>query len=146
MPSNYKDIHWGIEKISKEKLNDMTANDRWLYEHMIKGYYDVNGISRETGLEIRVGYVKALVTEVGAVFVDHYFPKPFLPGVKPVIIGSLSSGSAFKVMTGTRGLDGRAIPDHRGFSVHWQQLRDPGGPSKFAGDQWMGYIAIAPSS
>lgn len=129
--------------MDKDKLNDMASNDRWLFEHSIKGFVDVQGLSRETGLDIRAGYVKGIQTQASSYFIHHYYPKPFLPGVKPVVVASVASGTAFRIMVGIRGLDGRAIPDHRGFSVHFTEFRDPGGPTKFLGDQWAAYIAIA---
>lgn len=140
---NFEDVLWGKEKISADKLNAMTANDRWVYEHAIQGYYDVYGIARETGLTIRAGYVKASPTESLSLFADHYFPKPFLPGTRPVIVLGFVSGGPLNIVVAARGLDGRGIPDHRGFRAHFTQLREEGGPTKFVGsDQWCSYIAL----
>jgi hypothetical protein len=143
----YERISWGYEQIESDKLNKMVANDDYLYQTMITGYYDVLGVVRDSGLEMRAAYVRGIATEAVSFFSSFYYSRPFLPGARPVIISSVVSGSAMNYIVGVRGLDNRAVPDHRGFLTHFTQLRDPGGPSKFTGvDQWAGFIAIAPRS
>jgi hypothetical protein len=143
----YKRINWGFEPVDTNKLNDMVGNDDWLFQNMVTGYYDVYGIVRDSGLEMRMGYVKAITTEAGAFFASLYYGRPFLPGARPVILASPASGNAMNYIVTTRGLDNRGVSDHRGFLCHFSQLRDPGGPTKFkGGDQWAGFIAIAPKS
>jgi len=142
----YKRLNWSKEPVSSQKLNDMVGNDDYLYERMITGYYNVSGIVRDSGLEIRTGFVKAIATEAGSFFVSHYYPKPFLPGARPVVLVAVVSSGPMLYVLGTRGLDNRAVPDHRGFLTHFSQLRPAGHPTKFVGgdSQWASYIAIAP--
>jgi hypothetical protein len=143
----YKRINWEYEPVDKNKLNDMVGNDDWIYQNMVTGYYDVYGVVRDSGLELRSGYVKGINTEAVSFFVSLYYGRPFLPGARPVVTTGVTSGNAMNYIVGVRGLDNRAIPDHRGLLCHFTQLRDPGGPTKFAGgDQWVGIIAIAPRS
>jgi hypothetical protein len=143
----YKRLNWGYEPIDTNKLNDMVGNDDWLFQNMVTAYYDVYGIVRDSGLELRTGYVRAINTEAVSFFSSFYYGRPFLPGARPVISTSVTSGNAMNYIVAVRGLDNRAVPDHRGFLCHFTQLRDPGGPTKFAGgDQWAGFIAIAPRS
>lgn len=142
----FKRLNWGQpEEITAKKLNDMIGNDNWLYENNIQGAYDVLGVKRETGLTIRTGYVKGIASEDTAFWVSHYFPKPFLPGVRPVVVCSIVSATQMQLMVAVRGLDDRAIPDHRGFKMYWAQFRDPGSSTKFVGEQYASYVAIAPN-
>jgi hypothetical protein len=142
----YKRINWGHEPVDTNKLNDMVGNDDYLYQNMVTAYYDVNGVVRDSGLEMRVGHVKGINTEAVSFFSSLYYGRPFLPGARPVVTCSVVSGGAMLYIVGVRGLDNRAIPDHRGFLCHFSQLRPPGTPTKFYGEQWAGYTAIAPRS
>jgi hypothetical protein len=142
----YKRIQWGYEGIDEGKLNDMIGNDDWLYTNMITGYYDTLGIVRDSGLEMRVGHVKGIATEAASFFSSLYYSRPFLPGSRPVVNVSVASGAAMLYVLGTRGLDNRAIPDHRGFLCHFSQLRPAGSPTKFKGEQYAAYTAIGPRS
>lgn len=143
----FERINWGSEPVDTSKLNKMVANDDWLFQNMITGYYDVNGIVRDSGLEWRVGYIKGITTEAGSFFASLYYSRPFLPGARPVIVTGVASGNAMNYILGIRGLDNRGIPDHRGFLSHWSQLRPAGNPTKFkGGDQYAAYVAIAPRS
>jgi hypothetical protein len=143
----YERINWGYEQIDTDKLNRMVANDDYLYQTMVTAYYDVYGVVRDSGLEMRAGYVRGIATEAVSFFSSFYYSRPFLPGARPVILGSPVSGSAMNYICTFRGLDNRAVPDHRGFLTHFTQLRDPGGPTKFTGvDQWVGFISMAPRS
>ena len=143
----YERINWGYEQVDTDKLNKMVANDDWLYQNMVTGYYEVYGVVRDSGLEMRAGYVKGIATEAVSFFSSFYYSRPFLPGARPVIVGQPTSGAAMNYIVTLRGLDNRAVPDHRGFLTHFTQFRDPGGPTKFTGvDQWSGFIAIAPKS
>lgn len=143
----YERVNWGYEQISADKLNKMVSNMDYLYQTMVTAYYDVYGVVRDAGLEMRTGYVKGISTEAPSFFSSFYYSRPFLPGARPVVISSVTSGSAMNYIVGVRGLDNRGVPDHRGFLTHFTQLRDPGATTKFTGiDQWAGFIAIAPRS
>lgn len=140
----FKRLNWGFrEFIPSSKLNDMVANDDWLFQNMLKGYYDVLGLTRDSGLEIRTGYVKGIATENPSFFAEYYYSRPFVPGARPVVVNGVASAAAQRFIIGVKGLDNRAIPDHRGFLMHFSQLRDPGGPTKFAGEQYGGFCSIA---
>lgn len=142
----FKRLNWGSpEEITSKKLNDMVGNDDALFENMITGAYDVLGVTRDTGLTIRAGYVKGIATEDPAFWVSHYFPKPFLPGVRPVVVCSIVSATQMKMMVAVRGLDDRAIPDHKGFKMYWGQFRNTGESTKFIGEQFAAYLALAPN-
>jgi hypothetical protein len=142
----YKRLNWGTqEPILSSKLNDMVANDDYLFQNMINGYYDVLGITRDSGLSMRTGLVKGITSEDISYFASHYFSRPFIPGARPVVITSVMSADAMRMIVGVKGLDDRAVPDHRGFMVHFSQFRDAGGATKFYGEYYAGYVAIGQS-
>lgn len=143
----YERINWGYEQVDTDKLNKMVANDDYMYQTMVTAYYDVYGVVRDSGLEMRTAYVKAIATEADSFFSSFYYSRPFLPGARPVIVASATSGAAMNYIVTVRGLDNRGVADHRGFLCHFSQIRPPGWPTKFTGvDQWAGFIAIAPRS
>lgn len=142
----FKRIQWGLEPVSFDKLNDMVGNDDWLYQNMIQGYYDVLGVVRDSGLEMRIGHVKGIATDAASFFASNYYSRPFLPGARPIVNVTFHSATAMNVILGVRGLDNRAIPDHRGFNTHFSQIRPAGSPTKFFGEQMAGYMAVAPRS
>lgn len=142
----FKRINWGPgEQITTSKLNDMIANNDWLFQNSVTAYYDALGVVRDSGLTLRTGYVKALKTENTGFFIGSYYSRPFLPGARPVVVTGMACDNYFGFLHAVKGLDGRAVPDHRGFNLMLWQLRDPGGPTKFQGDQNVSYIAIAPT-
>jgi hypothetical protein len=146
MSSVYKRLSWGPgESITTAKLNDMIGNADWLFQNSISGYYDALGITRDSGLSMRVGYIKSIKTEDTGVFIGSYYSRPFIPGARPVVVTGTASDSFIGLFHGVKGFDGRSVPDHRGFNLNIAQNRDPGGPSKFTGTQYISYMAIAPT-
>jgi hypothetical protein len=144
--SIYKRMSFGYaEPITTSKINDMIGNSDWLFQNSVTAYYDALGIVRDSGLTMRTGYIKALKTENAGVHIGSYYARPFLPGARPVVVTGLACDNYFGILHAVKGLDGRAIPDHRGFNLMLWQHRDPGGPTKFQGDQNVSYISIAPT-
>ncbi len=143
----YKRINWGSlsEPVTNDKLNDMINNMDYLYENMITGYYNMFGIARNTGLSIRAGAAKTQFTEDTNQFISHYFARPFLPGSRPIIVNGFNADAHWRVWGANRGLDGRAIPDHRGFMAMFNQVGYAGGPSQYTGEQFYTYLALAPN-
>lgn len=137
----YERVSFGNGPIDSDLLNKLSGNQDYLYEHMLTGYYNILGVTRETGLTFRVGHVK-LINQSDALQVTNvYFNRPFLPGTRPAVFLSLSADRNGIMDFFTRGLDGRAIPDHRGFHLVVHQNTN----NQFAGDQYMSYLAIAPT-
>lgn len=144
----YKRINWGSlsEPVSNSKLNDMIGNMDYLYENMITGYYNMFGIARTTGLSLRGGAVRLSASEHDIQAVNHYYPRPFPPGTRPVIVNGFNSDFRYRIWGANRGLDGRSIADHRGFQATFCQVRSGNGPSEYANEQWFTYLAFGPSS
>lgn len=143
----YKRINWGSlsEPVSNNKLNDMINNMDYLYEKMITGYYNMFGVTRETGLSIRVGAAKLPYSEANYLGVSHYFAKPFLPGTRPIIVSGFSTDMRWRIFMALRGFDGRAVPDHTGFVGVFTQDSDRSYGNQYMGEQWYTYIALGPN-
>jgi hypothetical protein len=141
---NYERVNFGQGPIDSDILNQLSANQDYLYEHMVTGYYNILGVTRETGLTFRVGHAKLL--NQSDIFQVHnvYFDRPFLPGTRPAVFLTLSMDQHWYLFYAVQGLDGRAIPDHRGFrlvvgkSKDWQH-------EQFDREQYISYLAIAPT-
>lgn len=145
MASVYKRLNWFGEPVSTSKLNSMVENMDYLYENMITGYYNLFGVSRNTGLTIRVGQAKTAFTEANYQALTHYYDRPFLPGTKPVIVSGLTADIRARIFYAVKGLDGSARPDHRGFTVIMSEERGPTNLSQYEGEQYYSYLALGPS-
>jgi len=139
----YEHVSWGDGPIDVQFLQKMASNSDYLYEHQFNGYFNMLGIVRETGLTFRIGHAKLINTEDNQQIANVWFNRPFLPGMRPAVFTSIQTDQRNKVYIGTRGLDGRAIPDHRGFHLIAAQDDAPG--TEFSGEQYVSYFAIAPS-
>src|SRR6185436_4066074 len=139
----YEHVSWGDGPIDVEFLQKMASNSDYLYEHQFNGYFNMLGIVRETGLTFRIGHAKLINTEDQQQVANVYFNRPFLPGMRPAVFISVQTDQHNRVYIATRGLDGRAIPDHRGF--HLIASQEETDETDFAGEQYVSYFAIAPS-
>lgn len=137
----YERVSFGQGPIDADLLNKLSANQDYLYEHMITGYYNILGVTRETGLTARVGHVKLINQSDVLQTHNVYFNRPYLPGTRPAIFLTLSSNRHGLMDYFVRGLDGRAIPDHRGFHLVAARTAD----NQFAEEQYISYLAIAPT-
>lgn len=140
----YERVTFGQGPIDSDTLNKVSSNQDYLYEHMVTGYYNMLGATRETGLTFRVGHVKMI--NQPDVFQLHtvYFNRPFLPGARPAVFLTVMTDQHWQFFHGVTGLDGRAIPDHRGFQLRIAKTLD-WGHELYHGEQYMAYLAIAPS-
>lgn len=140
-------LNWGDELVSTGKLNNMVENDNYLFEKSITGYYNALGIIRDTGLSFRTGWINGLATENMGVTIANYYTKPFLPGARPVIVLGIAADVYYDIFYAVTGLDGRVVPDHRGFNLRaWQNRVQPTWPTRFDGKQSYSYLSIAPNS
>ncbi len=139
----YEHISWGDGPVDLDNLQKMVSNSDYLYEHQFNGYFNMLGIVRETGLTFRIGHAKLINTSDQQQVANVYFNRPFLPGMRPAVFISGQVDQRNKLYMATRGLDGRAIPDHRGF--HLIVSQDESDSTEFAGEQYVSYFAIAPS-
>lgn len=136
----YQPISWSSQEPAfKDKLNQMTNNDQWLFENMPKMYYSVNGIKRSTGVKAATGFgvfnASATRYAAGTVSFGDYFSQ----GCQPVVVvGEMQTYPQREVIATIRGI-GTAFPDHRGFEVY---LTAVGTAKKISSTVYAPWIAI----
>ncbi len=144
MSDAYERVSFGQGPIDSDLLNKLSGNQDYLYEHMVTGYYNMLGVTRETGLTFRVGHAKLINQSDVFQFHNVYFNRPFLPGTRPAVFLSLSMDAHWYLFFAVQGLDGRAIPDHRGFKLAVGKSHD-WSHEQFDREQYISYLAIAPT-
>lgn len=137
----YERVTFGQGPIDSDILNKLSSNQDYLYEHMVTGYYNLLGVTRETGLTFRVGHAKLINQSYALQVHSVYFNRPFLPGIRPAVFLTLSADGHGIMDYFARGLDGRAVPDHRGFSLIVHRNAE----NQFVGEQYISYLALAPT-
>lgn len=116
MTTPYKPITWGpLEPIFKDKLNQMTNNDQWLFENTPRMFYNWN-VKKTSGVKLAAGVARigASKSHVGQTTI--YFGNYFSPGCRPIITTGLLTPKATRYHIAFRGI-GSLFPDHRGFTV-----------------------------
>lgn len=137
----YERVSFGAGPIDSDLLNKLAANQDYLYEHMVTGYYNLLGVTRETGISFRVGHVKLINQDYVLQGHNVYFNRPFLPGTRPAVFLTLNADQHGLMDFFVKNLDGRAVPDHRGFHI----IVHRNSPGQYAGEQYLNYLAIAPT-
>lgn len=121
----YKRMHFGAGALSAEDLNQLIANMDILENTMVKGFFNVNEISKNTGVLIQ-GVVTGIVNPSTNTsrFANVYWPRPFSTGCNPVIVGSEYSTDYAPVALTIRGIDGSLYPGNTGFRAQINQIED----------------------
>lgn len=115
----YKNVSWSTsETLTKEKLNQMAANDEWLFQNMPKAVYNAAGVKRAAGLKIMAGSSPYPAANADYARVVTNFGNYFSAGCKPVVVATVASGFSDRKYVMVQSLDGHEQIDHRGF-VSW---------------------------
>lgn len=115
----YRAISWSVnEPAWKDKLNQMTNNDQWLYENAPRMYYNSHGIKRHNGLKMAAGHIILGNTRTRYSATACYFGTYFSEGCKPVVVVGMPLTYPRRDVTASiRGIGG-GWPDHRGFEIY----------------------------
>lgn len=114
----YKPTSWSLgEQITREKLNQMTSNDQYLFENQPNAFYNAHGIKKTTGLKIMAGYTVIRGGKSRHYEREVYFGNFFSVGCKPIIVTGLVIQKQSRIHCILRGLRGEYWPDHRGFTA-----------------------------
>lgn len=138
--SEFKDVNWGAEGVSADKLNVMAANSRYLFERMPKMYYNAYGVQKEAGVKIACGILVVPASTAPVQTLNVYFGSFFTPGCKPVITHGVTSWVNGRLIPSMFGLSGpQYSPDHRGFTarIAATELHDKNYVWKTAYLNWM---------
>lgn len=114
----YKPTSWSVgEQITREKLNQMTANDQWIFENQPNAFYNAHGIKKTSGLKIMGGTVYVKAGKGKHYEVAAYFGNFFSVGCRPIVILTPVIQKQSRIHFAVRGLAGDNYPDHRGFTA-----------------------------
>jgi hypothetical protein len=116
----YKPVTWGDEPIFKDKLNQMTNNDQYIYENMPRVTFNTYGIKRANGLKIMASIAVVPTSLTGWSSATVNFGTFFSSGSRPVIVtGTQPTSGRMRYQVAIKGIGtGIFYPDHRGFEVH----------------------------
>lgn len=114
----YKPTSWSLgEQITREKLNQMTSNDQYLFENQPNAFYNAHGIKKTTGLKIMVGYTYLKGGRSRHHESQVFFGNFFSVGCLPIVITTPIIQKQSRIHHCVRGLPGTYWPDHRGFTA-----------------------------
>lgn len=126
MSTSYRPTTWGDEYISADKLNQMAANDQYLFERTPTVYYNANGVSKRTGgMKIAAGQLIVPANKkISAVHREYHFGSFFSQGCRPVVTTGMcmTSGGRYHITIAGLG-NNSALPDHRG--VRFRVIANP---------------------
>lgn len=138
----YKPTSWGEnEPAWASKLNDMTANDQWLFENSPRMLYTAYSMRRTEGIKIASGILYCLPSPSGIQQHRVEFGPFFSEGCKPVVVTGLMHNGEVRMTFGVANLNGGPYVDHRGFSllggaIHHEKSK------AFTKGFWIPWIAI----
>lgn len=139
----YKPTSWALgEQISKEKLNQMTSNDQYLFENQPNAFYNAHGIKKTTGLKIMAGMVFIKSGKGKHYTAECYFGNFFSVGCMPVIVTGQTIQKQSRIHCITRGVQGSYWPDHRGFTAVVDSDELTTKTNYFHYGVWVNYIAV----
>ena len=134
--ANYTRLRFGNGAVSAEKLNAMIGNMDYLYENMVRGYWNVFLTPKETNLRVE-GMLVSPYNYIDAVRRTAliYWPKPFSPGCSPIITNSHYMNLSYVHAVAMSAIDGTAIPNNIGFLFRAVSIFPA--TSEY-GEQWVG--------
>lgn len=136
----YRPVSWNDQNLSQQKLQQMSSNDHWLYEHSPTIRYNyLDTVVRDSGMKIIAG--KSRYAETGRDWIDVpvYFGNFFSAACRPVVTATVEGHNRLDVKIS--GHDGSEV-DYRGFRAHvWLDLI-PGWTAAPAPSGWLHWISI----
>lgn len=118
-------MSFGAGALSAEDLNQLVANMDILESTMIKGYYMVDQISKDSGILLQ-GVVTGIINPTSNTtrHANVYWSRPFSTGCKPIIVGSKYETEAAPTMLSIRGIDNNLYPSNTGFRAEINLIED----------------------
>lgn len=114
----YKPTSWSVgEQITREKLNQMCANEQWIFENQPNVMFDAHGIKKNSGIKMYSGLISFGSNSTTHQEKQVYFGNFFAVGCKPIVLLTPIMQTQSRIMCMVRGLPGEYWPDHRGFTV-----------------------------
>lgn len=115
--TSFNNVSWSDdEDIDVVKMNEMASNDRWLYDHMARGYYHAWGIRKNDGIKFACGIVPMGPDKNRSIDKVITFGNFFDSTCRPVVVASHSSYGRATINIGGVAA-GNHHPDATGFRV-----------------------------
>lgn len=118
--TEYRAVQWSDDElITAEKLNQMTTNDKYLFEHAMPQLYRAYGLNKTDGLRIACGIITVRARAFRETGDDVSFNGFFTQGCRPVVQATIAITDRPRSFIIVKGLGpGNLRPDHTGFTVH----------------------------
>ena len=114
----FRHVTWGEEPVSKAKLEQMTSNDEYLLDNMMRASFRNLGGTKNTGLKFLGGSVYLPANKKDSTWANVYFGNFFSPGCRPVVVATPAMYPTQQVTCNIHGIGQIQNPDHRGFVVY----------------------------
>lgn len=114
----YVPVTWNTnDDADPNKLNQMSANDDYLYDHSVEGHYKFGNLNRTEGLKIWSALVELPASGHWWVGKTVYFPSGhFSPGCRPIVVATMLRTYRIRGTVAVKGI-GKQHPDHTGFEL-----------------------------
>lgn len=132
------------ESIGKDKLDQMTENDKYLFENTANMTYRSLGNARTTtSLKLIAGVVSIGPGKTQSGAVNVRYAGEFNTGVTPIVTTGLvvtNANDHFSLLT-IRGI-GTSLPNDSGFQFRWETRKDVAAQRKRYGTVYCNYMAM----
>lgn len=117
--AEYQDVTWSSDDAAVEdSLQQMTANDKYLFDHIMPQKYIAYNFIKTQGLKMACGIVSFNPSSPVQLTKDVMFGSFFTPGSRPVVVASLATPQTFRAFIIIKGFgEGNQRPDSNGFNV-----------------------------
>lgn len=121
----YKRMSFAAGALSAEDLNQLVANMDILEASMVKGFYMVDEISKNTGILLQ-GVITGIINPTSNTtrHANVYWSRPFSTGCKPVIVSGKYEIDSAPTLVSIRAIDGNLYPSNTGFRAEINLVKD----------------------
>jgi hypothetical protein len=142
MAEPYKDVTFGRERLTAEKLNAVVNNTNWLKEHLPEMAFEHEGIKKDVNLKWLAGSALLQPTQAWSLTAEVRFGNYFSTGCRPILMTALHGYPQTGVVHTTYGIGDQRTPDNRGFAVYIVPYDRSGFNSKIMHPINISYLAI----
>lgn len=121
----YKRMSFAAGALSAEDLNQLVSNMDILESTMVKGFYMVDEISKNSGILLQ-GVITGIINPTSNTtrHANVYWSRPFSTGCKPIIVGSKYEIESAPTMVSIRAIDNNLYPSNTGFRAEINLVKD----------------------
>lgn len=139
--TQYKDISWGDEPISTDKMNQMAQNDKYLNDTMPRVWFRSFGVNRQDRVKVMVGAVLVPKSNSQTSSQRFYFGSYFSQGCIPIIQTAMNpQGTQWKLHHTIKGINS-FFPDNVGFTAIVGANESRADRNKILAPVWIHFVA-----